>query len=313
MPEYLTHTSQTVNFVLPFALYFISKRYKAKIEDPPPQDSTVDHDTFVMYNPEENRSISIQRIPSTRMSHITNHSKLEHPGDIDMASFSLDQKAKDVSTQQPIIPDIILTDTNHSSHHSLPYTSNNVEGNLLQIPSSIPHANNTSDSNKMWPTDSFAQESDHYRIPFDSSNTATLDHREKQGGSSCEEYTRQPRSRGPSVTLSIETGYTSSHIRSRHSGSMSPTQSLAIVTVDPNSPSSLRTASHVSPTPSHINPYPIFRDVQLKGRFQAFPALGSVKSFLLAILAFTLITLAVIFTIIYDFVLLGQGINVYES
>jgi hypothetical protein len=273
----------------------------------------VDHDTFVMYNPEENRSISIQRIPSTRMSHITNHSKFEHPGDIDMASFSIDQKATDISTQQPVIPDIILTDTNHSSHHSLPYISNNVEGNFLQIPSSIPHANNTSESNKMWPIDSLAQESDHYRIPFDSSNTATLDHREKQGGSSSEEYTRQPRSRGPSVTLSIETGYTSSHIRSRHSGSMSPTQSLAIVTVDPNSPSSLRTASHVSPTESHINPYPIFRDVQLKGRFQAFPTLGSVKSFLLAILAFTLITLAVVFTIIYDFVLLGQGINVYES
>lgn len=273
----------------------------------------MDHDTFVMYNPEENRSISIQRIPSVRMPHITNQSKLEPPGDIDMSLFPIDAKATDISTKQPNIPDIVLTGTNYSSHNSLPYTGNNVEENLLQIPSSIPHANNTSESNRMWPTDSLAHEIDHHRISFDSFNTTTLDHKEQQVGSSSEEYTRQTRSRGPSVTLSIETGYTSSHIRSRHSGSMSPTPSLAIVTVDPISPSSLHTASHVSPTASRTNPYPVFRDVQPKGRFQAFPALGSVKSFLLAILAFTLITLAVTFTIIYDFVLLGEGINVYES
>jgi hypothetical protein len=301
---------QTVNFVLPFALYFISKRYKAKIEDPPQHDSAVDHDTFVMYNPEENRSISIQRIPSTHVSHATNHSKVEQPSDLDVPTFSLDQKATEISSQSPIIPDIILTDTNRSDHRSLPYTSSNVEGNLLQIPSSIPHANNSSESTKVSSTDWTSQGSDRHQIHF---NTATLDHKENQRESAHEEYIRQPRSRGPSVTLSIETGYTSSHVRSRRSGSVSPTQSLAIVTVDPNSPSSLRTASCMSATASHSNAFTMFKDIPLKGKFQAFPALGSVKSFLLAILAFTLITLAVIFTIIYDFVLLGEGINVYES
>jgi hypothetical protein len=40
--------------------------------------------------------------------------------------------------------------------------------------------------------------------------------------------------------------------------------------------------------------------------------LGSTNSFILAILAFILITLAVGFTIIYDFVLLGAGNNVYN-
>ncbi|KAI8578399.1 hypothetical protein K450DRAFT_247723 [Umbelopsis ramanniana AG] len=266
-----------------------------------------------MYNPEENRSISIQRIPSTHMSHVTNHSKMEQPADLDVPAFSLDQKAKDISTQHPIIPDIILTDTNHSDHHSLPYTSNNVEGNLLTIPPNIPYANSSNEPTKIVSKDLMSQESDKHETLFHSSNTVTLDHKEKQGGSIHEEYIPQPRSRGPSVTLSIETGYTSSHIRSRHSGSVSPTQSLAIVTVDPYSPLSVRTATFVSGSASHTNSVSFFRDGQFKGRFQAFPALGSVKSFLLAILAFTLITLAVVFTIIYDFVLLGEGINVYGS
>ncbi|KAG2172173.1 hypothetical protein INT44_005544 [Umbelopsis vinacea] len=301
----------TVNFVLPFALYFISKRYEAKIEDPPQHDSAVDHDTFVMYNPEENRSISIQRTPST---HITNHSKVGQPADLDVPTFSLDEKAIDISTQQPVIPDIILTDTNNSDHQSLIYTSNIVEGNFLQIPSNIPYANNSSESTKILSKDLGSQESDKHQTFFHSSNTASLDHKENQEESTHEEYVPQTRSRGPSVTLSIETGYTSSHIRSRRrSGSMSPTQSLAIITIDPNSPSSLRTTSFLSASAPHTNPFPMFRDVQLSGRFQAFPSLGSVKSFLLAILAFTLITLAVVFTIIYDFVLLGEGINVYES
>ncbi|KAH8548355.1 hypothetical protein BGW37DRAFT_506885 [Umbelopsis sp. PMI_123] len=301
----------SVNFVLPFALYFISKRYEAKVEEPPLPDSAVDRDTFLMYNPEENRSISIQRTPSTHVPRVANHSKMEYQDDQDVTLVSIAPKNEETTTQPPIIPDIILTDTNILDDQSLPYTSTTVEGNLLQISENIPHTNNLDESNRAASTDSVSEENGKHHITFNSSNTAIPLDNEKSGESDYEGYIRKPRSHGPSATLSIETGYTSSNVRSRRSGSFSPSHSLAIVTVDPSSPSTVRTASVRSASASPTNPFPIFREVPLNLRFEAFPGLGSVRSFILAALAFILITLAIVFTIIYNFVLLGQGNNVY--
>ncbi|KAF7726855.1 hypothetical protein EC973_008362 [Apophysomyces ossiformis] len=64
-----------VNYIVPFALYFVSRRYEASVEPPPSNPEKVDADDIMMYNPEENRSISLRREPSRLRSNIS--SRLE--------------------------------------------------------------------------------------------------------------------------------------------------------------------------------------------------------------------------------------------
>jgi hypothetical protein len=287
---------------LPFALYFISKRYEAKIKDLPSPEAPTDTDVFVMYNPEENRAISIQRTPSTHVSHITDSSKVDDPNGHDMTMVAVPHKDHEEISPPNIIPDIILTDTNKSYEQSLHDSGDTIIGDFLKIPNDPPAVHSEI---------SMADERKGDRniaSNYAHSTALEIDHRVSSDHG---EESRMPRSRGNSVTLSIETGNLSNHIR-RRSGSLSPNHSLAIVNVDPSSPSTLHTTSIISTPSSPTNPFPIFNNVRLRTRFRAFPGLGSTNSFILAILAFILITLAVGFTIIYDFVLLGAGNNVYN-
>lgn len=262
-----------------------------------------------MFNPEENRSISIQRTPSTHVSHTTDHSKIEHPNDIDMTIIAVPEKQEGISAGPHIIPDIILTDTNKSCEQSLHYSGDIITGDFLQIPGSNITGHSVDHHQ------SAGSITSHSIIDHDISNayaSTTAVELEHEPSSNYDGSSRKPRSRDHSVTLSIETGNLSQHVR-RRSGSLSPRHSLAIVNVDPSSPSTLHTLSNIS-TP--VSPSSQFRAIghdHASKRFQAFPGLGSFKSFVLALLAFLLVTLSVGFTIVYDFVLLGSGNNVYDS
>ncbi|KAG2181242.1 hypothetical protein INT43_008825, partial [Umbelopsis isabellina] len=283
----------TVNFILPFALYFISKKFQASIEEPPASNSNVDNDTFIMYNPEEDRSISIQRRPSARILRGSEDgSKMEtYSGGNGFLSKVLYEE--DASQPRSPVPQIVLT--NAQDDEGLSHTDS-----CKTIVENVHHTRLTPSfslkrSKKPSSIITTSDQSSHQEASGTWANTTAIQLEPDETIELQDAIYKHPNnSHSDALTVS-------SHIR-RRSNSFNSTRSLQSIAEIPNS------------LPIPISPIESTRQVQYqKDKFRAFPSLGDIGSFVLAISAFILIGLAVLFTIIYNFVLLGNGDNVYSS
>lgn len=246
-----------------------------------------------MYNPEEDRSISIQRRPSNRILRGSEDgSKIEtHSGGngfISKVSYE-----EDTSQQTAHVPQIVLTDAQDSEGLSKSNSCNTIVEKVHHTLLSPSFSSMRSKKPSSIITTS--DQSSHQETSGTWANTTAIQ-LEPDETMELQDTIYKHANNSHSETLNV-----SSHIR-RRSNSFTSTRSLQSIAEIPNS------------LPIPISPIESSRQVRYqKDKFRAFPSLGDIGSFILAISAFILISLAVLFTIIYNFVLLGNGDNVYSS
>ncbi|KAJ2964041.1 hypothetical protein NQZ79_g928 [Umbelopsis isabellina] len=247
-----------------------------------------------MYNPEEDRSISIQRRPSARILRGSEDgSKIEtHDGGNGYVSTKLYEE--DDSQQKTPIPQIVLTDAQDDEGLSHSDSCNTMVANVhhMRLSPSFSSMRSKKPSSIITASD----QSSHQEASGTWANTTAIQ-LEPDETIELQDTTYKHPTNSHSDALTV-----SSQIRSRRSNSFTSVRSLQSIAEIPNS------------LPIPTSPIESTRQVQYRrDQFRAFPSLGDIGSFILAISAFILIALAVLFTIIYNFVLLGNGNNVYSS
>jgi hypothetical protein len=254
-----------------------------------------------MYNPEEDRSISIQRTPSTHVRRGSEHgSKIEsHSGGNGLISTVLHDADAPMSTNP--IPEIVLTDMHNGEGLSHSDSDNTIVDSVHRV-----HLSPSFSSLRSKKPPSISTTSDHGSHQEASGTWANTTAIQLELDETIEIQNTNQKHSSNSHSDSLTVG---SQIRSRRSNSFTSVRSLPSIAEIPNS---LPVA--VSCISAPMSPIESASQTQYqKGKFRAFPTLGNIGSFVLALSAFGLIALAVLFTIIYNFVLLGTGDNVYSS
>jgi hypothetical protein len=246
-----------------------------------------------MYNPEEDRSISIQRRPSARILRGSEDgSKIEtHSAGNGFVSTKLYEE--DASQEKTPIPQIVLTDAQDGEGLSHSDSFNTIVANVHHT--RLSPSFNSMRSKKPSSIMTASDQSSHQEASGTWANTTAIQLEPDETIELQDTIYKHP-SNSQSDALTV-----SSQIR-RRSNSFNSTRSLQSIAEIPNS------------LPIPMSPIESTGLVQnQQDQFRAFPSLGDIGSFVLAISAFILIALAVLFTIIYNFVLLGNGNNVYSS
>ncbi|KAG0164857.1 hypothetical protein DFQ28_009622 [Apophysomyces sp. BC1034] len=275
-----------VNYIVPFALYFASRRYEASVEQPPANPEKAEVDDVMMYNPEENRSISLRREPSRQM-----RSNLSSRLEQSRLSKRETMDSRPANSPRLEIPAIVF--------------SSDVAGAAVRATNSPGPSPDLSFGTG---TGTFAENVSTKALGISGTSSST----EQQ----------QPIESGEKEDLRAALSCSTNH---KDDKSLSPPPPSPNLCKTPPSPLSTRSSGIISnilvPRSPSVAPSltsAVFEDIKVaslfeqeeadsRSIFEAFTKRRWLNPFVLAIVSSILVTLAVIFMIIYNVVMLALG------